>query len=138
MISIHPYLTFDQNCEEAFNFYRTVFGGEYEALIRFKEMEPDGPAEYSNLIMHIALPIGKEMLMGSDRPGFMGSSLFGNNFSITVSVDSKEDADRIFKGLSAGGKEDMPIGTAPWGAYFGMLTDKFKIQWMISFDSREK
>ncbi|MDN3670133.1 VOC family protein [Echinicola jeungdonensis] len=136
MTSINPYLTFDGNCEDAFNFYQSVFGGEFTYVGRFSEM----PSEFTvsdkdkNKIMHISLPISKETtLMGSDSVSSFGPSpIFGNNFSISVNTDSKEEADRVFKELSAGGKVTMPMEKAFWGDYFGMFTDKFGINWMVS------
>jgi PhnB protein len=140
MPQINPYLTFKSNCEEAFNFYRSVFGGEFVTMVRMGDMDMGMPVPDAdkNLVMHVALPIGGNALMGSDSPeGFGAPPLnVGNNFSVSVSADSKEDADRIYGGLSAGGHATMPMADAPWGSYFGMLTDKFQVQWMVSFDQR--
>lgn len=141
MAVINPYLAFNDNCEEAFNFYKSVFGGEFAVVMRFKEM----PAEYQGAesegekIMHMALPIGQgTILMGSDTPAGMGPVTNGNNFSITISVDSEAEADRLFKGLSAGGQVTMPIDKVFWGDYFGMLTDKFGVQWMVSYSYNQQ
>ncbi len=143
MTTINVYLNFNGNCEEAFNFYRSVFGGEFPYVGRFKEMPPQegqppiapGDAEK---IMHISLPISKEtVLMGSDSIGEWASNYqAGNNFSISVSTDVKEDADRLFEGLSEGGNITMPIVDTFWGDYFGMITDKFGIHWMVSFKEK--
>ncbi|NSL86141.1 VOC family protein [Chitinophaga sp. Mgbs1] len=138
MAAVNPYLTFAGNCEEAFNFYKSVFGGEFLTISRFAEI----PAEYKdsagedNLVMHVALPIGSTILMGSDSPAHMGPVNAGNNFSIAISPDSEADADRIFNGLAAGGKITMPLDKAFWGAYFGMVTDKFGIAWMVNYDHK--
>ena len=138
--TISPYLTFNGNCEEAFMFYKSVFGGEFPYLGRFKEMPPMEGYTMSeaegNMIMHVSLPISKEtILMGSDSSEKFGAAtVIGNNYSISVNAASKNDADRLFKGLSEDGKVTMPIDKTFWGSYFGMLTDKFGIQWMVSFD----
>ncbi len=139
MANINPYLSFKDTCEAAFEHYRSVFGGEFEAVIRMTEIGCGVPVPEGseNLIMHIALPIGKNLLMGSDCPEGFGPPIQpGNNFSVSVNVDSKEEADRVYNELSAGGTAAMPMGDAPWGSYFGMLTDKFGINWMVSFDAR--
>ena len=141
MAAINPYLTFNGNCEEAFNFYKSVFGTEFTYIGRFGEMPPaDNCApvsdEASNLIMHVSLPISAEtVLMGSDSSAEFGQvTAFGNNISISINTDSVEEADRLFNGLSAGGKIVMPMEKTFWGAYFGMFTDKFDINWMVNFD----
>jgi PhnB protein len=134
MANVNPYLTFDGNCEAVFNHYKSVIGGDFAALVRYKDMPgpgTDDPAE-ANMVMHVSLPIGPHtMLMGGDRPKSFGPATFGNNFSLAIGADSREHADQLYKGLAGGGKEDMPMGDAPWGDYFGMLTDKFGIQWMV-------
>lgn len=136
MTAINPYLTFDGNCEDAFNFYRSVFGGKFTYVGRFSEMPSDFtvPDKDKNKIMHISLPISKETtLMGSDTSSSFGPKpIFGNNFSISINTDKKEEADRIFKELSTGGKVTMPLEKAFWGDYFGMFTDKFGINWMVA------
>jgi PhnB protein len=138
MVAINPYLNFPGNTEEAFNFYKSVFGGEFMALQRFKDTpEADKlPAGDQEKIMHVALPIGRgNILMATDALESMGQTLnMGNNFSLTINVDSKDEADNLFISLSAGGKVTMPLQDAFWGAYFGMLTDKFGIQWMVNYD----
>ncbi|MBC7861723.1 MAG: VOC family protein [Bacteroidia bacterium] len=143
MAAVNPYLTFNGNCEEAFGFYKSVFGGEYPYIGRFKDMPPqDGnpvPASQADKIMHVSLPIGHgTILMGSDSSEEFGhASVVGNNFSISINADSKEEADKLFNGLSAGGTVVMPMNKTFWGSYFGMFTDKFGIQWMMSFDENQ-
>lgn len=140
MTTVNVYLTFNGNCEEAFNFYKSVFGGEFPYIGRFKDMPAEGgkpvPAEYADKIMHVSLPISNEtMIMGSDTGGEWSSGFSaGNNFSISITTDSKENADKYFNGLSEGGKITMPINKTFWGDYFGMFTDKFGINWMVSFN----
>jgi PhnB protein len=143
MATVNVYLTFAGNCEDAFTFYQTVFGGKIPYMGRFNEMptaegcEPMSVAE-GNKIMHVTLPISEETcLMGSDTGGEWSSSFKqGNNFSISINANSKEEADKLFNGLSEGGTVNMPLNNTFWGAYFGMLTDKFGIQWMMNFDER--
>ena len=141
MTTVNIYLNFNGNCEEAFNFYRSVFGGEFPFLGRYKDMPPgeDGKKcapEVENRIMHVSLPISKEtMLMGSDTGGEWAANFSqGNNFSISITTDSKAEADRLFNSLSAGGKVIMPMNKTFWGDYFGVFTDKFSINWMVSFN----
>lgn len=140
MAAVNPYLTFNGNCEEAFLFYQSVFGGEFPYIGRYKDMPPseDGktcPPSEENYIMHVCLMIGDTVLMGSDASeGFGGKVAAGNNFSISINADSRADADRYFNGLSAGGVPYMPMSDTFWGAYFGMFTDKFGINWMVNFD----
>ena len=142
MAQINPYINFNGNTEEAFNFYKSVFGGEFAMIIRFKDMpNPEHPvAEHeANKIMHIALPIGRNVLMANDVPEFMGKVNENENRSkISVSAESKEEADKIFNGLSAGGTIEMPIQDSPWGSYFGMFRDKYGIEWMVDFDPKYK
>ena len=144
MATVNIYLTFNGNCEEAFNFYQSVFGGEIPYMGRFKDMPPGEDSKLNpgeeNRIMHVSLPISKEtMLMGSDTGGDWASGYSqGNNFAISITADSKQEADKLFKGLSAGGKVTMPPGKTFWSEYFGMLTDKFGISWMVSFDERKQ
>lgn len=140
MAVINPYLNFPGTCEEAFNFYKSVFGGDFTYVGRFGEMPPDPnfelPEEAKNLIMHISLPISKEtVLMGSDTAGEWAPNLIvGNNTAVSITAASKEEADKLFNGLAAGGKITMPLENAFWGDYFGMLTDKFGINWMMSYN----
>ncbi len=140
MALINPYINFNGNAEEAFNFYKSVFGGEFALIIRFKEMSsPEFPVAKNdaNKIMHIALPIGKNVLMGNDVPESMGVVNENENRSkISVSAESREEADKLFKGLSAGGTIEAPIGDSPWGSYFGMFRDKYGIEWIVDFDPK--
>ncbi len=132
-----PSITFNGNAEEAFNFYKSVFGGEFVSLMRWKDM-PGGKIspDDANKIMHVALPIGKtNVIMGGDMPSSMRSQLSsGNNFTISLECESKEEATKLYHALVAGGKEDpqMPLGDAFWGAYAGFLTDKFGVRWMVN------
>jgi PhnB protein len=142
MTSVNVYLTFNGNCEEAFNFYRANFGGDFGYVGRFNEMppqegQPPMPEEMGKQIMHISLPISKETaLMGSDTGGEWATSYQqGNNFSVSINTDSKQEADRLFNGLSAAGQVTMPMAETFWGDYFGMFTDKFGINWMVSFNA---
>jgi len=140
MALINPHINFNGNAEEAFNFYKSVFGGEFAMIIRFKDMastEFQVAENEANKIMHIALPIGKNVLMANDVPEFMGRVNENENRSkISVSAESREEADKIYNGLSAGGAIEMPIGDSPWGSYFGMFRDKFGIEWMVDFDPK--
>jgi len=143
MPELAPYLNFKGNCEQAFEFYKSVFGGEYATFVRFSEMPPmpgaEMPPHVAKLISHVALPIGHGILMGSDAPEGSGPPhKQGNNFSISINVESKEEAKKLFNGLSAGGNVTMPLDDAPWGAYFGMWEDKFGINWMVNHDERQK
>lgn len=141
MKAVNPYLNFNGTTEQVFNFYKSVFGGEFVTLQRFKDTPEAGkiPPEAGDKLMHVALPIGKgNILMGTDALESMGQKLtIGNNFSLAISTDSEEEADKLFGKLSAGGKVQVPLSKAFWGAYFGMLTDKFGIQWMVSFDNNQ-
>jgi len=140
MATTNIYLTFNGNCEEAFNFYKSVFGGEFAKIIRFKDISsPEYPIaeNEANKIMHIALPIGRNILMANDVPEFMGQVNENENRSkISVSAESREEADKLFNGLSAGGNIELPIEDSPWGSYFGMFRDKFGIEWMVDFDPK--
>ncbi|MGI9056152.1 MAG: VOC family protein [Pyrinomonadaceae bacterium] len=144
MATINPYLNFNGNTEEAFSFYKSIFGGEFAMVMRFGETPgcdemplTEGDKEK---IMHIALPIGNgDVLMATDALESMGQKLVkGNNFSISINTESKEEADRLFSGLSEGGKVEMLLGDAFWGSYFGMFEDKFGIRWMVNFDYPQK
>ena len=139
--TINVYLTFDGNCREAFEFYRSVFGGEFPQVSTFNEMPPQEgmppvKEEEKDRIMHMSLPISNEtFLMGSDTGGEWAKGFKqGNNFSISVNTGAKDEANRIFKELSNGGRITMPMSKTFWGSYFGMFTDKFGINWMVSFD----
>ena len=142
MALINPHINFNGNAEEAFNFYKSVFGGEFAKVIRFKDL---ASAEFpvsekeENKIMHIALPIGKNVLMANDVPEILGRTNENENRSkISISAESKEEADTLFNGLSAGGQIEMPIGDSPWNSYFGMFRDKYGVEWMVDFDPRYK
>lgn len=137
---INPHINFNGNAEEAFNFYKSVFGGEFLKIMRFKDI---ASAEFpvaeneGNKIMHIALSIGKNILMANDVPESMGRTNENENRSkISISAESKEEADKLFSGLSAGGQIEMPISDSPWGSYFGMFRDKYGIEWMVDFDPK--
>ena len=140
MAVINPHINFNGNAEEAFNFYRSVFGGEFEKVIRFKDLaspEFTVAEKEENKIMHIALPIGKNILIANDVPESMGRVNENENRSkISVNAENKEEADRLFNGLSAGGEIEGPIGDSPWGTYFGCFRDKFGIEWIVNFDPK--
>jgi PhnB protein len=138
MATLNPYINFQDNTEEAFNFYKSVFGGEFSNVTRFKDMPGAGdgkiPPADQNKLMHISLPIGKgNILMATDMLESQGQKIIdGNRTSLSLEADSKQEADKLFNGLSAGGKIEAPIADAPWGAYWGMFTDKFGIRWMVN------
>ena len=139
MAFINPHINFNGNAEEAFTFYKSVFGGEFVKIIRFKDLSsPEFPVadNDANKIMHIALPIGKHnVLIANDVPEFMGRVNENENRSkISVSTESREEADKIFNGLSAGGDIEGQIGDSPWGSYAGMFRDKYGIEWIVEFD----
>jgi PhnB protein len=141
MATVNAYLTFNGTCEAAFNFYKSVFGGEFAFIGKFKDMPPAENCEpiseeAGNLVMHVSLPISAEtILMGSDTSEAFGqTTTVGNNISISVNTDSKAEADSLFNGLSKDGVVTMPMENTFWGAYFGMFTDQFGINWMINFD----
>lgn len=139
MASVNPYVHFNGNCEEAFKFYQSVFGTELAYMMRFKEA-PNEQFEKDEMenILHICLTIGRgTSLLGSDVPRAFGPANIGNNFYISVDTDTQAEADKLFNGLSEGGKVVMPIDKTFWGAYFGMFIDKFNVQWMISYDLRK-
>ena len=143
MAVINPHINFNGNAEEAFTFYRSVFGGEFAKIIRFKDIaSPEMPIaeKEENKIMHIALPIGKSnVLMANDVPEFLGKVNENENRSkISISTESKEEADKLFNSLSEGGIIEMPIADSFWGSYFGMFRDKYGIEWMIDFDPKYK
>ena len=141
MATINPYLNFSGKCEEAFNFYKSVFGVEFLGFQRFKEVPSEGnlSADEGEKIMHISLPIGHgTMLMGSDRPSSMGPVTNGDNTYISIQTDNDEETERLYNGLSAGGQVTMPLQQVFWGARFGMFIDKFGIQWMINQESNHQ
>lgn len=137
MATLNPYLNFAGNTEAAFDFYKSVFGGEFMNMQRFKETPEAArvPANEKDKIMHIALPVGKgNALLATDALESMGHKLtIGNNIQLSLEAESKEEAEKLFKGLSEGGKITVPLSDAFWGAYFGMLVDKFGVQWMVNY-----
>ncbi|MFD2921369.1 VOC family protein [Terrimonas rubra] len=140
MALINPHVNFNGNAEEAFTFYQSVFGGTFAKVIRFKDLASDEfpvAAKEENKIMHIELPIGKmNKLMGNDVPEVLGKVNEQENRSkISISTESKDEADKLFNGLSAGGAVEYPLGDSPWGTYFGMFRDKYGIEWMVEFDA---
>jgi PhnB protein len=140
MARINPHLNYNGNAEEAFTFYKSVFGGEFAKIMRFKDLSsPEFPVaeKEANKIMHIALPIGKNILMANDVPESMGRTNENENRSkIAISAETREEADKLFNGLSAGGQIEMPMEDSPWGSYFGMFRDKYGIEWMVDFDPK--
>ena len=140
MTKVNPYLTFSGNCEEAFNYYKSAFGGEFLYIGRYKDVPPSdqhifhGASE--DKIMHVTLPISQETcLMGCDNPETSEQGIIvSDSICLSISTDSKAEADRLFKVLSSGGQIKMPMGQTFWGAYFGVFTDKYGINWTISFD----
>lgn len=139
MATIHPYLIFPGNTEAAFNFYKEIFGGEFNGLMRFKDSpEKDKVSgEWADKVIHVSYPVGDTTLMASDPPyQWSGTLVAGNNFHLSYSADNRADADAKFNALSAGGTVYMPMAETFWGAYFGMLKDRFGIQWMVNFDQR--
>jgi len=143
MTKVNAYMTFNGNCEEAFSFYKSVFGGEFLYIGRYKDIPPTDrqtfPLKDDEKIMHVSLPISKEtILMGCDSPEVHGQgTIFGNNISLSINTGNKEEADRLFNELSVGGEIKMPMSQTFWGAYFGSLSDRFGINWLISCDSNE-
>ncbi len=142
MALINPHINFNGNAEEAFTFYKSVFGGEFAKIMRFRDLaSPEFPVaeKEANKIMHIALPIGKNVLMANDVPEILGRTNENENRSkISISAESREEANKLFNGLSAGGQIEMPIADSPWGSYFGMFRDKYGIEWMVDFDPNYK
>lgn len=141
MAQINPYIHFNGNAEEAFTFYKSIFGGAFAMIVRFKDMQSESfsvPETEADKLAHIALPIGSSsMLMGSDTPAFMGThNLNETRSKINITAESKEEADQLFTGLSEGATVEMPIADSPWGSYFGMLRDKYGIEWMVSYDAK--
>ncbi len=139
MAQINPYIHFNGNAEEAFTFYKSIFGGEFTIVSRFKDFTNSENPTFEhevNKIMHIALPIGKSnVLMASDTPQNMGKhNEHETRSKISISAESKEEANKLFNGLSLGGEIEIPIAESPWGSYFGMFRDKYGIEWMVDFD----
>jgi PhnB protein len=143
MATTNTYLVFNGNCEDAFNYYKSIFGVEFGYFGRFGEMaESEGykvSDAFKNQVMHVSLQIGNSILMGSDC-GEEQASFFvqGNNFSVSITADSKEEAEKLFNGLAEGGTITMPLNTTFWGDYFGMLTDKFGVNWMVAFNEQQQ
>lgn len=140
MALLNPYINFNGNAEEAFTFYKSVFGGEFTKIIRFKDIAgPEFPIseKEANKIMHIALPIGKNLLMANDVPESMGRTNENENRSkLCINAESREEAEKIFNGLSVGGTIEVPLADSPWGTSFGMFRDKYGIEWMVDFDPK--
>ena len=139
MSTINPWINFNGNAEEAFTFYKSVFGGEFKKIIRFRDLASDNfpiPENELDKVMKIALPIGKHtLLIANDVPSFIGTVSENENRSkIFVSAESREEADKIFNGLSAGGAIEGPIDDSPWGTYAGMFRDKYGIEWIVEYD----
>jgi len=144
MATLNPYLNFNGNTEEAFNFYKSVFGGDFTNLMRFKEMPPGEigadkiPEEYENQIMHVSLPIGDSVLMGSDCIEEFGQkAVFGSSNYVSVTPENEKETRRLFKELSAGGEAEMPLEEMFWGDLFASFTDKFGIKWMLNYAIQE-
>ncbi|WP_046368837.1 VOC family protein [Flavihumibacter petaseus] len=140
MAQLNPYIHFNGNAEDAFTFYKSIFGGEFTRLMRYKDLTGPGyqvPENDANRVMHIVLPIaGNSSLMGSDVMEMMGKVTENDNRNtISINADSREEADKLFHGLSAGGKVEMPIADGPFGAYFGMFTDKYGVEWMVAYEA---
>lgn len=141
MASINPYINFNGNAEEAFTFYKSVFGGEFGKIVRFKDI---ATAEFpvaekeADKIMRITLPIGQNILIANDVPEFLGRVNENENRSkIDVRAESREEAEKIFNSLSVGGSVEMPLDTSPWGTYFAMLRDKYGIEWTVEYEPTE-
>ncbi len=142
MTTVNPYLNFPGTTEEAFKFYRSVFGGDFTTVLRFKDTPVAArvPDQEKEKIMHIALPIGNgNVLMATDALESMGHTLtMGNNVQLSLSLESKDQTQKLFGGLSAGGNVLQPLQDTFWGAYFGMVKDRFGVQWMLSYDKNQQ
>lgn len=140
MALINPHINFNGNAEEAFTFYKSIFGGTFATVIRFKDIssaEYPVPKHEENKIMHIALPIGPNMLMANDVPESMGSVNENENRSkISINAETREEAEKLFSGLSEGGSVEVPFDNNAEGSYFAMFRDKYGIEWMVQFDSK--
>lgn len=142
MAQINPHINFNGNAEEAFEFYRSAFGGEFTTIVRYKDLPGGADNKWteaeSNKIMHIALPVGNNVLMGNDVPSAMGTVNERENRSkISVSAESRKEAEKLFNTLSMGGDVEVPLADSPWGSYFAMFRDKYGIEWMINFDPKQ-
>lgn len=140
MATINPYINFNGNAEEAFTFYKSVFGGELTNIVRFKDLEgPEFPVseEDADKLMRIVLPIGGNTLIANDVPAALGPVSENENRSkIAVTAETREEAEQIFTGLSVGGTVEMPMDESPWGTYFAMFRDKYGIEWTVEFDPK--
>lgn len=141
MTTLNPWINFNGNCEEAFKFYKSVFGGEFVKVVRFKDLASDQfpvAEKEENKIMYIGLPIGKDnLLIANDVPEVLGRvNEHENRSKILVNADSKEEADRLFNDLSVDGEVEGPMGESPWGSYAGMFRDRYGIEWIIEFSSK--
>jgi PhnB protein len=135
-MKVNPYLNFAGNAQEAFNFYKSVFGADFTSVVRFRDMPVEGmevPAADQDKLMHISLPLGENVLMASDVLDSMGPATMGNASYVSVHPDSRSEADRIFNALSAGGEVEMPIADQVWGDYYGSFVDKFGVRWMVNY-----
>lgn len=141
MATINPYINFNGNAEEAFNFYKSVFGGEFTTIVRFKDVASDEfpvPEDEADKIMRIVLPIGTSTLIANDVPASLGSVSENENRSkIAVFAESRAEADKIFTGLTVGGTVEMPMDESPWGTYFGMFRDQYGIEWTVECDAQQ-
>jgi PhnB protein len=139
MATINPHINFNGNAEEAFSFYKSVFGGEFSKIVRFKDLastEFPVSEHEANKIMHIALPIGNSILMANDVPEIMGKTNENENRSkISITAESREEADKLFHGLSVGGQIEIPVSDSAGASYFSMFRDRYGIEWMVEFDS---
>lgn len=140
MIKLNIYLNFAGNAEEAFNFYKSVFGGEFTSVVRYTDFPIEGvqiSKQDENKIMHMGLPIGKDIIMASDALRSLGQKVVeGNNVYVSAHPETKREADRIFDSLAAGGTIEMPIAAQPWGDYYGSLKDKFGIPWIVNYSEQ--
>lgn len=141
MALINPHINYNGNAEEAFNFYKSVFGGNFARVVRFKDMPANPeypiPEKEGSKIMHIELPIGPNVLLGNDVPESMGRVNEKENRSkIYISTQSREEAEKLFTGLVAGGNVEVPLDDSPWGSYFGMFRDKYGIEWMVDYNPK--
>lgn len=141
MFLVEPYLYFNGNCEEAFNFYKSVFGGDFTGIMRYKDMPGKGadmPTRFRDKILHISLPVGKDIIMmGSDTGPGSNAVNYGNNIVLALNVDNAEDARRLYKNLSEEGKVMMPLEKTFWAELYAMFTDKFGINWNISYGTEK-
>lgn len=141
MRSANPYLYFAGNTREAFDFYKSVFGGDFADVLRYRDMgsnEMGVSEDELDYVAHIGLPIGSSLLMGTDETGAAAKALnVGNNFYITLETDSEEEADRVYNGLVDGGKATLPLEETPWAKKYGMCTDRFGVQWMVMYTERQ-